>query len=333
MNTRSTSFGYHVRALLAGTAAIGAAAVATPAMASGVHAGTVIRNIASATFDDGGGSKTINSNPVDLKVDEVLDVTIVARDAGDAAVSAGATGQVRAFTLTNAGNGPEAFSLIAIGAVTGNEFDPTVTAIVMDSNGNGQYDPGIDQAVAANGASPELNPDQSVTVFVVATIPAAAANGKRGEVRLTATSITGSGAPGTVFAGKGSGGGDAVVGATHATAFATSGFVIQSASLGLVKTATIADPWGGTRAVPGSVITYRLAATVAGGGSLANLHITDAIPDGTSYQPGTLALDGAALTDGADSDAGIASSTGIDVTLGNQAAGASHAITFTVKIN
>lgn len=332
MNTRSTIFAHHVRVLLAcGVAS--AAIVATPASASGVHAGTVIRNVASATYDDGTGPKTVTSNPVDLQVDEVLDVTVVARDAGDASAAAGATGQVRAFTVTNLGNGPEAFTLAGVGAVTGNDFDPAVTAIAIDTNGNGQYDPGVDQPLAANGESPSLDPDQAITVFVVSTIPTTAANGKRGDVKLTATAVTGSGTPGTVFAGKGTGGGDAVVGATHALADAKSGFVIQAASLSLVKTATVADPWGGTRAVPGSLITYRLAANVGGAGSLSNLHVTDAIPSGTTYQPGSLALDGTALTDGADSDAGTASSTGIDVSLGTQPAGAAHNVTFTVKIN
>lgn len=310
-----------------------AAMLAMPAAASGVQAGTVIHNVASATYDDGHGSKTINSNAVDLTVDEVLDVTLVSRDLGDATVSAGATGQVRAFTVTNAGNGPEAFVLAATGTVTGNDFDPTISSIVIDSNGNGQYDPGVDQPLAANGEGPSLNPDQAITVFVISAIPASAAEGKRGEVRLTATAVTGSGNPGTVFAGKGTGGGDAIVGATHAQANATSGFVIQGAALTLVKSAIVADPYGGSRAVPGALITYKLIATVTGNGGLSNLHVTDAIPAGTAYQPGTLTLDGAALTDAADGDAGVAASTGVDVTLGTQAAGAAHTITFTVKIN
>ncbi len=332
MNTRSTNFGHHVRLVLTAGAAV-TTVTSAPAMASGVHAGTVIRNVASATFDDGGGTRTISSNPVDLQVDEVLDVTVVARDTGDANTAPGATGQVRTFTVTNAGNGPEAFNLAALGTVTGNDFDPAVTAIVVDTNGNGQYDPGVDQPLAANGISASLDPDQATTVFVVSTIPATAANGKRGDVKLTASAVTGTGAPGTVFAGKGSGGGDAIVGATRAQADAKSGFVVQAASFSLVKSATVADPWGGTRAVPGSLITYRLAANVGGAGSLSNLHVTDAFPEGTTYQPGSLALDGTALTDGADSDAGTASSTGIDVSLGTQPAGAAHSVTFTVKIN
>lgn len=332
MNTRSTKFSHHIRTLLScSIAATGV--VAMPAMASGVQAGTVIRNVASATFNDGAATRTINSNPVDLRVDEVLDVTVTARDSGDANVTAGAIGQVRAFTITNTGNGPEIFGLIGTGAVSGNGFDPSITAITIDTNGNGQYDPGVDQPLPADGTGPSLNPDQAMTVFVIGSIPVGSADGKRGDVRLTATAVTGSGAPGTIFAGKGSGGGDAIVGATHAQANAASGFAVHAATLTLVKSATVSDPYGGTRAVPGSLIAYKLVASVAGGGSLSNLHVTDTIPTGTAYQPGTLILDATALTDGADADSGVASSAGIDVTLGTQPAGATHTITFTVKIN
>lgn len=332
MDTHITPFGRPLPLLLAGAAAV-ACLAATPAAATGVHAGTVIRNVASATFNDGGGDRTITSNSVDLRVDEVLDVTVVSRDSGYASVNGGGTGQVRAFTVTNAGNGQEAFSLAAIGAVSGNDFDPAVTAIAIDTNGNGTYDAGIDQMVAAGANSPALDPDAAITVFIISSIPAAATDGQHGQVRLTATAATGTGNPGTVFAGQGTGGGDAIVGATHATAFATGGFAIQAATLSLVKSATVVDPYGGTRAVPGSLITYRLKATVGGSGSIANLHLTDAIPDGSTYQTGSLALDGSVLTDAADTDAGVASTTGIDVALGTQAAGATHAVTFTVKIN
>jgi uncharacterized repeat protein (TIGR01451 family) len=323
--------GMHRMCFTAGALAV--AMFATPALASGVQAGTMIHNVASASFDDGGGTKTITSNAVDLRVDEVLDVTVVAKDAGDASVNAGATSQVRAFTVTNAGNGPEVFALTAIGTVSGNDFNPAIAAIAVDTNGNGIYDAGVDQLVAANGVSPSLNPDTAITVFVISTIPTSAADGKRGEVKLTATAETGTGTPGTVFATKGSGGGDAIVGATHAQASAAEGFVIHAATLTLVKSATVTDPYGGTRAVPGSLITYQLVATVAGSGALTALHVTDPIPTGTTYQAGTLKLDGTALSDPADADAGTASSSGIDVSLGNQAAGAAHTVIFTVKIN
>ena len=62
--------------------------------------------------------------------------------------------------------------------------------------------------------------------------------------------------------------------------------------------------------------------------------MTDAIPAGTTYVAGTLALDAAALTDAADTDAGTASqSAGVAVTLGSVAAGTTRAITFNVTLD
>jgi hypothetical protein len=51
---------------------------------------------------------------------------------------------------------------------------------------------------------------------VLSTIPAGASERQRGQVDLLAAGETGTGAPGTSFAGEGEGGGDAVVGATGA---------------------------------------------------------------------------------------------------------------------
>lgn len=331
MQTTSSSIRRY-RLLSIGVAAT-AIALSAPSHASGVKAGTIIRNTASATFETGTGSTTIESNTVDLRVDEVLDVAVASRDANDLAVRAGGTGQVRSFTVTNAGNGTEAFALTAEGRIGGNGFDPEPTAIVIDSNGNGVYEPGVDQAVGTAGATAELEPDASVTIFVLATVPGDAADAARGDLRLNAVARTGSGAAGTVLAGQGAGGGDAIVGATTAKALAKGGFVVARATVSLVKSASVRDPFGGARTVPGSLITYRLAASLTGGGAVAGLKIADPIPAGTRYVAGTLTLDGAALTDAADTDAGVATATGVEVALGTPAAGSNHAVEFTVKVD
>jgi len=91
-----------------------AATIATPAQARGVRAGTIVANTATATYDIGPTTTTINSNTVSMRVDEVLDVTVASKDANDAGVAADAKNQVRTFTVTNAGNGPEAFNLTAL---------------------------------------------------------------------------------------------------------------------------------------------------------------------------------------------------------------------------
>ena len=211
-----------------------------------------------------------------------------------------------------------------------------VDLVVRDSDGERQvvsYDPGLDTAYVTGANEPLLAPGESVLVFILSTIPAGAGDAQRGRVDLVAVAATGSGAPGTAFAGLGQGGGDAVVGATGADAEDDGWYRISAAAVALVKSATVADPFGGTASVPGAIITYRLVATVSGSGGLANLRIADAIPAGSTYRPGTLTLEGGPLSDAADADAGEFSGTGIAVRLGNVAGGAARIVTFQVAID
>jgi uncharacterized repeat protein (TIGR01451 family) len=321
-------------ATLLACAASAAAFAAPPARASKTPAGTVISNTAKATYDlPNGGSGSADSNTVSVIVDEVLDVAVASLNSADVPTSPGAPNQVLAYTLTNAGNGQEAFKLSARDNVSGDDFDPATTSIAIDANGNGVYDPGVDTVYVAGSNEPSLAPDASLTIFMLSTIPAGAANGQRGEADLIATAATGSGNPGTLFAANGTGGGDAVVGSTTATASAGGFFAVLAASVALAKSAAIADPFGGTSHIPGSVVTYTLVATVSGSGTLNNLVLSDAIPAGAAYQPGTLTLGGAALTDDADGDAGEVVSGNVTVRLGNLPAGSSRTGSFKVKVN
>ena len=311
--------------------AIATALVSTNAMAEGVPAGTLIENTATASYTDGSGTQTVDSNTVTVKVDELLDVAIASQDAGAVAVSGGSV--VLTFEITNTGNGPEAYDLTADPSVTGNDFDMTIDGIAVDTNGNGVYDPGVDAILGASEATPEILADGTLTVFILATPPAGVTDGQTSEINLLAEAVTGTGTPGTTFAGQGVDGSDAVVGTTGADDDTNGALIASLASLALVKAAAIADPFGGSEAVPGAVITYTLTATVAGSGSISDLRVTDIIPTGTTYEAGTLALDAASLTDADDADAGKAGASGIDVLIGSAAAGSNYTITFNVKID
>jgi uncharacterized repeat protein (TIGR01451 family) len=308
-----------------------------PAHAAGTVAGTDISNTATATFDGPSGPSTISSNTVTLKVDELLDVSVVWADPGDVSSSPSATNQVLTFTITNAGNGDEAFKLTTVDTSGGDDFDPTVTTIVIDSNGNNAYDAGVDTVYVAGTDTPVLDPDDSLTVFVLSTIPAGAGNGDRGRVDLTAAASTGTGTPGTVFAGDGQGGGDAIAGATGADGEDDGYYVIAAATLALVKSATVVDPFNGTSQVPGSTITYTLVASASGSGSVANVTVNDNIPTGTTYVPASITLDGnpqTDLNDGTDDSQFVSTGTPhISVGLGSVAASSSYTITFKVKID
>lgn len=300
-------------------------------MAAGIAAGTLIENTATATYTSGASGGSVTSNKVTLKVDELLDVAVATLSSTPA--TANSAPAVLAYSVTNSGNGPEAFKLSANPQVTGNAFDGTVTAIVADTNGNGIYDAGVDQVLAAGAATSPLDPDKSLKVFVLVSLPAGASDAATSQVRLTAAAATGAGTPGTVFAAQGNGGGDAVVGTTTAEANSLAALVASLASVGLAKSAAIVDQFGTAKPVPGATVTYTLTASVSGTGVADGLHISDGIPAGTTYVPGSLKLDGAVLTDGADADDGTAGSSGIDVALGKVAGGSARTVNFAVKIN
>jgi uncharacterized repeat protein (TIGR01451 family) len=310
-----------------------ALAAASPAQAAGTAAGTSIQNTATATYDDGSGPKTVPSNRVDLLVDELLDVTVASGDPGDVNTTPGTTGQVLKFTLTNTGNGPENFVLNTVANNGGDDYDPTVNQIVIDTNGNGVYDPGVDTVYVAGSNDPLLNPDQSVVIFVVATTPGSVTDGNRAQVVLDAKAKTGTGTPGASFPGQGVGGGDAVVGASGADANDDGFFRVLSAAVALTKSAVVADPFGGSEPVPGAVITYTITATVTGAGSVSGVTISDPVPANTTYEAGSIILGGTTKTDASDGDEANITANTVTVNVGTVPGGQTRTVTFKTRIN
>lgn len=284
----------YVKALSAGAIALTAPMMfSTPAMAGGVPAGTLIENTASATYRVGAQSLDADSNTVILRVDELMDVAVASQDSGP--VSATGSNAVLTFSITNTGNGPEAFNLAVNTNASANDFTPVVDAIAVDTNGNAIYDAGVDQVLGASAPTDLLGPDASLTVFVLVTNPANAADADTAAVNLRAEAVTGTGAPGTLFVGQGEGGGDAVAGATGADDDDEATVVARALAVAITKSATVVDPFGGSQPVPGAIITYNLLTTVSGTGTLEVLDVTDTIPVGTSYRSASLKLDAAPL--------------------------------------
>lgn len=304
------------------------------ALASGTAAGTRIENTAVATYAlPSGGSGSVNSNTVSFTVDELLDVTVAWADGGDVVVQPGLSGRVLSFLVSNTGNGSEAFALSARNTLSGDNFDPSAFAIFLDSNSDGDYDPGIDQAYVPGSGEPIISADGAITVFVVSTIASGEADNSRAGLDLVAQAVTGTGTPGTTFAGLGTGGGNAVVGSSGADGLDDGYYRVSASTVSFVKSQSIIDPFGGTTTVPGSTITYTLVATVNGSGTLAGLSIADAIPMGTNYIPGSLTLEASQLTDAIDSDRGEFTGTAISVRAGDVPAGQTRTITFKVGVS
>ena len=306
---------------------------------AGTPAGTTIQSAAQVSYSVSGVSSTTNSNTTSVVVAEILDVVVTVASSTVSA-SAGATQQELVFTVTNTGNAAETFTLTALSAgVGGDDFDPILSApssIYFDSDNSGDFS-GPDIAYAAGTNDPVLAADATVRVLVVNNIPAAAADGQRGRSQLTARALTGAGAPGTAFPGAGAGGVDAVAGATGGDATLFGEYLISALQLTAVKSQTVVDQFGGARALPGARINYQVVVTASGSGAATGAVFNDLIPTSTTYVAGSLELNNATLTDGADADAGQLATTpapAVRVNLGDlTSASGPQTIEFAVTIN
>ena len=301
------------------------------AWAAGTAAGLRIESAATASYIESNAERAVSSNAVSILVDELLGVSVASLD-GAAVRTAGATA-VLSFSVTNTGNGAEAFVLQADPAATGNGFAPVIRQIALDTNGDGVFDPGIDLPLPAPAQTGLIAPDTSVRVFVEVGLPPDAVDAGQAQVVLTARAATGSGSPGTSFAGQGEQGSTAVVGASNASSTGQGSIIANLATVALIKSATVADPFGGAQAVTGAQVTYSILAQVSGSGSISDLVVTDPLPAGVTFQAASLRLDGQPLSDAADSDAGAFMSGAVSVRLGSASGGASHTITFAVRID
>lgn len=336
------------------------------AYAVGTPAGTTVSNVATVNYNVGGAPTTVNTNAVSFRVDELISVRVTP-PAAPTTVSSPDSNRVLVFTVTNVGNGPEAFTLTPnLNPAVADQFNPQSGAagtLFVDINNNGQLDIGVDTPVSAPLA---INPDQSVRVLFVANIPAGVANGGQGAVTLSAASATpgaivsGAGvAPGTVLPNAGTPtvgapGIDAVIGAgaggaadSGADDVATGIYGVAGVNVTIAKTVlAVTTPLGVTTTgcnsatppaacssiLPGSVVQYQLAVTLTGSGTAANVLITDAVPANTTYVAQSIRLNGTAQTDQADGDNASCPGCGVavgtvTVNLGNVAVTAGAPVT------
>ena len=319
-----------------------------PAWAIGTPAGTSIANLATLGYMVGPGVPAFaTSNAVIVRVDEVIQPLLTWQDATPVAVSTPASDSVLSFLLTNAGNGSESFALARINGpppLPPGNYTPqngSVGSIYFESGLQAGFQasgPNADTAYVPGTNDPALAPDASLIIYVVSNTPIVAANAQ-GNVLLDAAALTpgaAGAAPGTGLAGLGEGGGFAVVGSSGAQANATGIMIASGIALVIAKTVqSVLDPHGTAVVMSGSVLTYRIAATLSGAGTASNLMITDPLPLGTTYVPGSIAVNGLARSDAADVDNAeyIAASRTVSVSLGNLPAPANILITLRAIID
>lgn len=280
-------------------------------------AGSAISNQATVRAIAGTDAVAASSNVAVFLVAERLDVALT----GAGQPAAPTTDGVVAVPadLANAGNGNEAFALVATAPA-----GIAVRGIAIDVDGDGRYDPAIDRLIDG-GATPVLPAGAHLKLLVL--VDGAAA--PDASVTLVARAATGSGAPGTDFPGRGDGGTDAVVGPTGAEARLVLPLGADQPPV-LAKSQSVLAPDGSATPVRDAVVTYTLRASFAA--AAQGVRIDDPLPAGTVYVPGSLTLDGAALTDAADGDAGGCDGTAVTVALGDVPARAARTIRFQARL-
>lgn len=279
-------------------------AVSASALAAGTAVGTTIQNTATVDFTLGGTPLTVSSNTTTIVVAERLDI-VVTLQSGQVLVAANDVNQALLFTVTNTGNGAELILLSIDSLIAGDQFDPTpaVPEIYFDTDGSGDLSPG-DVVYNPGVNDPNLAADASVDILIVNDIPGTVVNGDIGRSELTAAAATGTGVPGTVFAGQGDGGTDAVVGATGGEAAQVGEYLVSDILINVVKAQLVSDPFGGTEPIPGATITYTITVDVTSVGVATASVFRDPIPNFSTFVPGSITLNGTPITDATDADAG-----------------------------
>jgi uncharacterized repeat protein (TIGR01451 family) len=270
-------------------------------------AGASISNQASATYSDGSGvSRIVSSNLVVTSVTQVYSLMLESNGAQTAT-----PGSVVYYphTLTNTGNGSDAFRL-----TTAQTSTPALTTLeIYADNGSG----------APTGAA--ILPTQNITVtagatfkFIVrATVPASAVAGNTNTITVTATS---------------QGPGAAAQSNTDVTTV-TGNAVVQ-----LTKAVSVASGPAGT-----ANIQYTLTYTNNGNSTAAPVKISDTLPAGMSMNPNSALWSGTgatALVEGTAATSGTqsltysydTSSRAFVATINQVAPGQSGQVRFTVTV-
>lgn len=283
----------------------------TSAHAAGTPVGTIIENTATVDFDLVGTPITLQSNTTTITVAERIDV-VVTIQSPQTLVAANDTNRALLFTVTNTGNGSETFGLAIESILAGDDFDPTpaATPIYFDTDGSGDFNVG-DQAYIPGTNDPVLAADASIDIFLVNDIPGTVVNGDIGLSQLTATSLTGSGAPGTEFSGGGDAGVDAVVGTTGGEDADNGAYLVSDIAISVIKSQVVNDQFGGNQPIPGATVTYTITVEVTSAGTATSATISDPIPIFTTYVPGSITLNAAAISDATNADAGEFDTTGV----------------------
>lgn len=271
-------------------------------------ANAVIGNQASATYTDGSNvTRTATSNTVQTIVQQVAAVDLTA---DNSKLAPPGSPIYFPHTVVNNGNGTDTFNLTAVDAA-GDNFNIT-PLIFADADGNGVPDNNV--PITNTGSLP---PGSTFKFVVAGTVPPTATSGQLANVTVTATSQ---------FLG------------TVSDVNTDTVTVSTNAIINVTKSIDV-----GSGASPSGPRTYTLQYTNTGNTAATSLALSDIVPAGMTYVPGSgrWSVSGAtALTDAAAGDpAGIAydfNITGantVTATVASVSPGVTGRVTFQVNVN
>ncbi len=258
-------------------------------------AGTQITSITVLNFIGSNGLPYQTADTIILTVGQEAGVNLVPQGS---VVTDPSTTVTFAHTITNVGNGTDGFSLTATSRAG------WTTRVYLDADKSGTLTAGDQLIVAAVS----LAMGASASILVQEDVPAAAVRGSTDSIDVRATSNFDPTAT------------DVLVDAT----------TIRSAGIRVDLTKTVSQ----ATTTVGDVVTYTIGYTAVGTGSATAVTVSDIVPAGTTYVPGTLRVRGSAVSDANDADAGFfdGANNAVIFTLGNVAAGQSGNVTFQARV-
>jgi uncharacterized repeat protein (TIGR01451 family) len=343
-----------------------------PAFAAGTTQGTSITNNVNVNFQVGGVPQTQASASDVFVVDRKVIFTLAEKaPTGTTSVSPGQTARITTFVLTSTSNDTLDFTITPSQLVGGtaahggtDAFNVSNLLVCLDANADNTCDAAATATLTVN----DLIADANTTILVVGDIPLAATNGQVAGVSLSAAAlnsngsaitaatdatVNGAGTVETIFADAAKSGNGGTSAARDGIDVATDDYTVQAAVLSVFKTSRIISDGvsaSNFKSVPGAVVEYCISVANAAGGALAtNITISDLVPTNTTYQAGTIRVNGTVtspgatqtcaagtvVTDASDADAGSFGTPANTVagTLNNIAGGNSSALIFRATIN
>ncbi len=297
------AFGRLVRAICLTVSLIAAAFSTGEATA----AGTIITNTATAQYTDPAGlTYGAESNTVTVSVAMVSGIVVSPKETAADPASEGypvGTPIVRTFTIANAGNAPDAYTIASVVPGAG-----TITSVAFVTPG------GSVPVTIGTTVSPTLQPGESIRVQVgIAT--AGVAVGTTFAIALTARSTNTAAANGIVTdTGK-------------VWALAQAGATIAGPTSPQSAVTKLVNHVRTHPANPGETVTYAISFKNYGGSAATNVVVTDDVPAGITALPQTVALNGANI-----GSAAVFTGQRLSVKIGTLAAGATGVLTFDANV-